>query len=436
MSSDIFISYAREDRARVQPIAEALAQRGFDVWWDKGLRSGEDYRDRIEEMLQTARCVVVAWSRDSLRSDFVLDEAGRGHRRKVLLPVFIDEGIEPPLGFGGIHTSDLSGWLRDPADPAFEQFAGDVAAVLGREPAPGPVPPAPAPPPAARRKPLPWAVAGGGALLLIAAAGYLAFSGPGRRDGAGSVAQADSTSLVAHPAPPACATLSLSGVHPLDQARRSLTRARYSVDTATHLLLDQQGAPVPGGGASSYGTLTDRRFIVVHYSAASPGVAERYFQQPEVQSSTHVMIDRDGSVRQMLQFNAAAQHAGESEWRGVRGLNTHSIGIDLENWGRLALREGRWYPADGRQAVPADEVQLLAGPDGKQQGWHKFSDAQLDAFLQVSCALRHAYPGIGDVVGHDSVSPGRRQDPGPAFPVAELRATLFPPRSTAIAPEE
>lgn len=136
MPSDIFLSYAREDRARVQPIAEALAQRGHDVWWDKGLRSGEDYRDRIEEMLKTSRCVVVAWSAASLQSDFVMDEAGRAHRRNVLLPVFIDGGIEPPLGFGGIHTSDLSGWLADPGDPAFEQFMGDVDTVVRQKAAP------------------------------------------------------------------------------------------------------------------------------------------------------------------------------------------------------------------------------------------------------------------------------------------------------------
>jgi hypothetical protein len=136
MPADIFISYAREDRARMQPFAEALARRGHDVWWDKGLHSGDDYRDRIEDMLKTARCVVVAWSAASLQSDFVMDEAGRAHCRKVLLPVFIDEGIEPPLGFGGIHTSDLSGWLTDPEDPAFEQFMGDVDTVVGPKAAP------------------------------------------------------------------------------------------------------------------------------------------------------------------------------------------------------------------------------------------------------------------------------------------------------------
>jgi hypothetical protein len=154
MSSDIFISYAREDRNRVQPIAEALEQRGYGVWWDKGLRSGEDYRDRIEEMLQTAKCVVVAWSRHSIESDFVIDEAGRGLRRGILLPVFIDEGIEPPLGFGGTHTTDLSGWLDGRDDAALEQFVGDVESRL--------TPPAPAHAGTSRPPPRPRAAGGGG----------------------------------------------------------------------------------------------------------------------------------------------------------------------------------------------------------------------------------------------------------------------------------
>jgi hypothetical protein len=163
MSSDIFISYAREDRNRVQPIAEALEQRGYGVWWDKGLRSGEDYRDRIEEMLQTAKCVVVAWSRHSIESDFVIDEAGRGLRRGVLLPVFIDEGIEPPLGFGGTHTTDLAGWLDGRDDAALEQFVGDVESRL--------TPTAPAHAGTSRPPPRPRAAGGGGLRWGVRVAG-------------------------------------------------------------------------------------------------------------------------------------------------------------------------------------------------------------------------------------------------------------------------
>jgi hypothetical protein len=33
--SDIFISYASEDRSRVRPLADALSGHGWSVWWDR-----------------------------------------------------------------------------------------------------------------------------------------------------------------------------------------------------------------------------------------------------------------------------------------------------------------------------------------------------------------------------------------------------------------
>ncbi|HEX5871553.1 MAG TPA: N-acetylmuramoyl-L-alanine amidase [Longimicrobium sp.] len=453
MSSDIFISYAREDRGRVQPIAEALAQRGYGVWWDKGLRGGEDYRDRIEEMLKTARCVVVAWSKDSVQSDFVLDEAGRGHRRKVLLPVFLDQGIEPPLGFGGIHTSDLSGWLRDPSDPApLEQFVADVAAVLARDGAPVPVPPpahAPAPPPTGVRKLGLWPVAiGGGALMVAAAAMYLGArdagvditsemgqdtspslasvdSGPGR----GPLA-ADSGTVPARVADGGAALDDLRcalpgiGRNPIAGRVERLTRAEFRVDTTQHLLVRADSQPVRVVQANSVGSaLLSRRLIVAHHTAAPGRPVEAYFERGTINSSAHLLIDRTGRVTQLVPFDITAYHAGRSQWKDVEGLNRHSLGIEMENLGRLSQRDGRWYWQS--TAVPSAEVQVIDGV-----GWHRYTDAQLVAFFQVSCALRRAYPTIEDVVGHGDIArpAGTKVDPGPAFPLSVVRRRLFPER--------
>jgi hypothetical protein len=38
----------------------------------------------------------------------VLEEAGQGKRRRVLVPV-LKEPVEPPMGFGLIQAADLSG---------------------------------------------------------------------------------------------------------------------------------------------------------------------------------------------------------------------------------------------------------------------------------------------------------------------------------------
>jgi hypothetical protein len=73
--ADIFISYARADRDKVRPIAKALEDKGWSVWWDARIRSGEAFDRVIEKALAEARCVIVVWSANSVESDWVRAEA-------------------------------------------------------------------------------------------------------------------------------------------------------------------------------------------------------------------------------------------------------------------------------------------------------------------------------------------------------------------------
>lgn len=451
MSADIFISYARKDRDRVRPIAEELARLGYAIWWDTGLVAGEDFHERIEEMLERARIVVVVWSRHSVDSKFVRDEARRAERRSALLPVFIDPGIDPPLGLGEIQASDLSGWLLDPSNRApFEQFARDVAAVLGREPSPQPSrPPPPPPPPAAIpvwRRPVFLGIIG-----VVAAVGLLLgyLSSGGGSGGATEIA-ADSTpaasGVAGGGAEPAwqdtlpvragprtdmlvgfqCALPGQSR-NPLGERAERLTASPYRVNTDNHVLVRADGQPVRLVQAGSVGdTLRGRRLIVANFTAMPARGVESYFEG-DVRASAHLLIRRDGSVTQLVPFDIVAFHAGQSEWKGLRSLNGHSIGIEMENLGLLKQREGTWYFGETMR-VPADSVERYAGSNGRVAGWHAYTDAQIQTFFQVSCALRRAYPTIEDVVGHEDISPGRKIDPGPAFPIDAIRARLFPGR--------
>jgi N-acetylmuramoyl-L-alanine amidase len=459
MPHDIFISYSRKDRERVRLIAEELARRGYDVWWDPRLRGGQDFRDAIEEALKSARCVMVAWSRHSLESDFVIDEAERGKQRGILLPVFIDAGIGPPLGFGGIHTNDISGWLADPSRPEqVDQLADDLADLLGR-PAVAGVRPTypPAPPPGLHRAPVHraadarrTAMLGAAGLIVLLAAGGIVYSmsNPPSR----SVAEIarDTTRADSSRAAPGDTLPVLSGPrtgmlvglrcalpgesrNPLGERAERLAPAAYRVNTEEHVLVHADGQPVRLVQAASVGTtLQSRRVIVAHHTAAPARAAESYLENPDRSASAHLLIHRDGSVTQLVPFDIRAFHAGRSRWKDLENLNSHSIGIEMENLGSLAQRDGAWY-FGGTLRVPADSVERLAGSTGQVGGWHGYPDAQLRAFFHVSCALRRAYPTLEDVVGHEDIAlpVGSKVDPGPAFPLDALRRRLFPARAPA-----
>jgi cellulose biosynthesis protein BcsQ len=102
----IFLSYAREDRDRVAPIAAAFKAHGWKVWFDVDVAPGAEFTRVVTQALDASDAVVVCWSRNSLRSQSVLDEAAEGLRRGVLVPVLLDD-VAPPLGFRYVQSADL-----------------------------------------------------------------------------------------------------------------------------------------------------------------------------------------------------------------------------------------------------------------------------------------------------------------------------------------
>ena len=64
--SDIFISYASEDRERTALLAKALQDMGWSVWWDRSIPTGKTFVEVIKAELEAAKCAVVVWSRHSV----------------------------------------------------------------------------------------------------------------------------------------------------------------------------------------------------------------------------------------------------------------------------------------------------------------------------------------------------------------------------------
>ena len=153
--NDVFISYARPDRETAHRLADTLEAHGLSVWWDHDLAPGQKFASVISQELATARCVLVLWSRASVASNWVSDEASEGLQRGVLVPAVIEAGVQPPLGFRGLHTAELSAWLTGGSDSELQRLCQAVQALARPGPAPGPPPHPPAPPPPPPAPPTP-----------------------------------------------------------------------------------------------------------------------------------------------------------------------------------------------------------------------------------------------------------------------------------------
>jgi hypothetical protein len=128
--SDIFISYNHEDRLRAQLFAQALEGRGWSIFWDRTIPTGKTWRETIGKELSEARCVIVLWSKTSIESEWVREEADDAKARRVLVPVRIDD-VRPPIGFRGIQTADLADWRPTEPTSAFDGLAADIRALIG-----------------------------------------------------------------------------------------------------------------------------------------------------------------------------------------------------------------------------------------------------------------------------------------------------------------
>ena len=114
--ADVFLSYAREDTARADQVAKGLAAAGLDVFWDNEIPPGTTWADYIEQKLTQSKALIVLWSENSTKSQWVREEARMGRDKGVLIPVMIDNS-QPPFGFGEVQAANLSNWNGEADHP-------------------------------------------------------------------------------------------------------------------------------------------------------------------------------------------------------------------------------------------------------------------------------------------------------------------------------
>jgi len=131
--------------------------------------------------------------------------------------------------------------------------------------------------------------------------------------------------------------------------------------------------------------------LVLHYTGMQTGAAavERLCD-PAARVSSHYVVDEDGTVYCLVDEQKRAWHAGVSYWRGTRGLNDGSVGIEIVN-------------------------------PGHEWGYRAFPALQMAAVLELCTGIlrRHPIPKR-NVVGHSDIAPDRKQDPGELFAWAWL----------------
>jgi hypothetical protein len=130
--ADVLISYASEDRERAGKLASALSAHGWSVWWDRKIIAGQAFDIVIERELENAKSVVVLWSKHSIESEWVKNEASVATERGILVPALIDE-VKLPLEFRRKQTVDLTGWQGDPLHGGLQSLCEGIAVLMGSE---------------------------------------------------------------------------------------------------------------------------------------------------------------------------------------------------------------------------------------------------------------------------------------------------------------
>lgn len=177
----VFISYKRENLARVQQLVQALRGNGIEVWWDQDIAPDAPWEATIEGELASAKVAIVAWSQAAVASENVKAEARSARNAGKLIQVFVEK-CDPPLFFGERQGVDLSDWNGDANDHRFKAVITAVRAVLAGKRPPEGVGYTP-------KKRAPWAALTALFLFVSAALGFVSNLG-GARDAVCEVGEA------------------------------------------------------------------------------------------------------------------------------------------------------------------------------------------------------------------------------------------------------
>jgi len=192
-----------------------------------------------------------------------------------------------------------------------------------------------------------------------------------------------------------------------------------------HRLKRDNGEAYPFVRSPNFGGDIKHEYLVIHYTAGrNAEESVSWLANRAGRASAHVVIGRDGGITQLVPFNRIAWHAGASTWDGRIGLNSYSLGMELDNAGRLMHHDNRWRAWFGDEYDDSDVIKAVHKHETESSGWHLYTSEQIEVAFELASLLMNHY-GLLDVIGHDEIARGRKSDPGPAFPMASFRSRLL-----------
>ena len=133
------------------------------------------------------------------------------------------------------------------------------------------------------------------------------------------------------------------------------------------------------------------KFIIIHYTGMQSEIESiNRLIDKNSKVSCHYLINRKGTIMQMVKENKIAWHAGVSKWKNIKNLNKNSIGIELVNKGHIF-------------------------------GYENYSNLQINSLIKLCSKLKKKYKiHKENFLGHSDIAPYRKIDPGEKFPWKKL----------------
>ncbi|MCV6601549.1 MAG: N-acetylmuramoyl-L-alanine amidase, partial [Cohaesibacter sp.] len=170
--------------------------------------------------------------------------------------------------------------------------------------------------------------------------------------------------------------------------------------------------------------------IILHDTAGrlDKGNSVKWFLKEQAKASAHLVLERDGSLTQMVAFDRKAWHAGKSSYQGKSNVNAFAIGIEIVNPGRCEkIQDGAFKPWFDEIYRAEDPALGFAYAQTKEHGkgwWLHYTKQQIQTVTDICLCLRDHYD-LQFLTSHYAISPGRKIDPNPFFPLADLQERLF-----------